>query len=188
MEFTKISYEPLGDIVARVNRLNGELEVNPDIWKQLPDDYRDFVLFHEEGHLKLQTRDEYAANNYAAKRFIHSTLQADDIDKRIVILSEIMSNEGRRKFRRRDKSNMAVDPISAVAGMVGDIFSTLPAIGIGSKGRQKEADAMAKAQQGVINSQAAAEGKKAQNRVMIIVLGGSFLVVILVIYFILKKR
>ena len=47
--------------IAKVNRLTGDIYINPNI----PKEYRPFVLAHELGHYYLQTHNEFDADKYA---------------------------------------------------------------------------------------------------------------------------
>jgi hypothetical protein len=57
-----------GDGAARVYRDLGLMEINLSRWRQLPEQYRDYILAHEEGHYVLDTSDETAADEYAFRK------------------------------------------------------------------------------------------------------------------------
>lgn len=188
MEFNEISFTDLGDIVARVDRNTGNLEINNEIWGQLPPEYKEFVLLHEAGHLVLKTQEEHQANTYAIGKYLESAaIDNQEFNKRIIILSEILSDEGRKMFRRRNYDNLAGDPVSAAAEGLGSIFDILPALGIGSKARSKEAQANAQAQSTLLAAKAKADGKTTANKILIISIGAGMLALVLVLFFTLKK-
>ncbi len=53
---------------ARTNVRTGEIEINAARMRELRQDTREYVLWHELGHYKLQTFDEVAADRYALSR------------------------------------------------------------------------------------------------------------------------
>ena len=77
-----ITVEDLGNTPAKVNRLTGEMYISKRHFSKMPPIYRKFVLFHEEGHVKLNTTSEEAADNYAV----------DELIKRGYPLSEILKS------------------------------------------------------------------------------------------------
>ncbi len=54
---------------ARVNRMTGEIILNRSRWDKIPDEYKKFILLHEAGHYKLQTKNELLADKYAFQHF-----------------------------------------------------------------------------------------------------------------------
>ena len=63
--FSKIHYVPGFSGPARVNRMTGELQLNPDVWPKLTDAEKDFIMAHELGHLLLNTTSETEADAFA---------------------------------------------------------------------------------------------------------------------------
>ena len=156
--------------IAKVNRKTGVLFLNAKIWDELPTDQKDFVLYHEDGHLIYQTADEYKANEYAISKFVPAgQFNNRELGKRIVVMKEILSKAD------NDYSNFT-DPVSAIAGAVGGIFQTLPVLGVGSKSRIKEATAQA---------EAAAIKSKSTTKILLIV--GTLLIVATVVFLTLRK-
>jgi len=176
MEFSKVVFDKsVSSDVARVNRQTGVLYLNPDIWERLTPDEREFVLLHENGHLVLQTADEYRANRYAVSKFLPvQKLSNTELGKRIQVVSEVTDS------RRYMSSYNGADPVGAIADGIGSIFKSLPMLGIGSKARQKEAAALAENQMKLAD-------KLATNRQTLIMAGGLMVVVIMVLYFTFKK-
>ncbi len=71
MTFSKITYvDNLGSTPAMVNHRTGELLINTPVFNKLNPDTQDFVMYHEEGHLVLNTKDEYLADQYALAKYI----------------------------------------------------------------------------------------------------------------------
>lgn len=85
-----------------------------------------------------------------------------------------------------------MDPITAIASAVGGIFSSLPAIGIGSSARKSEIAAQAAAQSDLMKTQAelAAENSDnlTENWTKIIVVGGIILFVIIIVTLVIRKK
>ncbi|MEI6574796.1 MAG: hypothetical protein WCO63_01305 [Bacteroidota bacterium] len=194
MRFTSAKYEDLGQVTARVNRVTGGLEINPRIWSVLNSDYKDFVLYHEDGHLRLETADEFEVNKYAVDRFIETaTLDNPDLEQRIVVLSDMLSPKGMRKFSGEIYSEFSADGTAAGGDMYGigqaltGLSTLLPAIGIGSKARAKELESSAKTQQELLTAQSAYSSKKTTNQIIIISVAGGLLIVALVLYFTFKR-
>lgn len=189
IKFTRTIFDPNQKEIARVNRTDGTLYLKPQIWDTLPEGEKDFVLLHEQGHLVLQTTDEYRANEYAVKNYLPShTLSNPELKARITVMQSILT-PGRENSPISGFDGVTVsDPVGAVAGAIGSVFASLPMLGIGSGARQKEIAAQGAAQSSIINAQAIADGKKSQNYIVIGVLAGAFVVVGIVLYFIFKKR
>ncbi|MCO5232853.1 MAG: hypothetical protein LC105_05425 [Chitinophagales bacterium] len=61
-----------GDNPATVNRRTGEMYVSAKIWKQMTPDQRLFMMLHEEGHVILQTTNEFEADRYAFEQYIRT--------------------------------------------------------------------------------------------------------------------
>ena len=167
--------------IAKVNRKTGVLYLNSSIWNQLPKAEQDFVLFHEEGHLQLQTSDEFKANAYAINKFSPAgKFTSKELGKRITVMKDILD--------KADDGNTSGFVAELVAGVASGIFSNLAVWGIGSKSRQKEAEATAAANVAILGAQAEADAKKAKSQTKIIVLSGVLLMVIVVIFLTLRKK
>ena len=174
--FSKVIYDPDQAEIAKVNRVDKTLSLNPTIWKGLPEAEREFVLLHEKGHLELQTADEFKANAYAVGKFAPvRTLTNAELGQRIVVMRDILTP--------RESGFLA----EAIAGAVGGVTSVLPVLGIGSGARMKETAANAAAQIQVIDAQSKADAKKANTTIILSVLAGVLIIVGLSLYFILKK-
>ena len=155
--------------IAKVNLKTGVLFLNEKIWKDLPAEEKNYVLFHEAGHLQLNTADEFAANQYAVSNFAPvGTLTNEQLAQKITVMRSIL-----------DKADDNYAGF-AIADIVGGIFQNLQVLGIGSKARAAEAKAAAEA-----NATATAANSKANTKLLLI--GGTFLMVGIVIFFTLKK-
>lgn len=156
--------------IAKVNRKTGVLFLNSKIWDQLPTDQKDFVLFHEEGHLRLNTADEFAANQYAVQNFTPSgRFTNNELGKRIIVMREILG--------KADKDYSAFTEIINEAGtQVQGVMQKLAVLGIGSRGRASEATAAA---------EASAISSKANTKVFII--AGILVILAIVIFLTLRK-
>lgn len=174
--FSRVIYDPTQAEIAKVNRVTKTLYLNPDIWKGLPSDQKEFVLLHEKGHLELKTADEFEANKYAVSKFAPvRTLTNAQFSQRIIVMRDILT----------PRESGFVPAI--IAGAVTGISNILPVLGIGSGARQKEAAANAAAQSTVIEAQSKADQKKNQTNIILGVLAGVFLIVIVTLYFTFKK-
>ena len=183
MNFTNVVFDPSQREIARVNRMTGVLYLKPQIWDHLPKGEKDFVLLHEEGHVKLQTADEFTANRYAVSHFAPvTTVSNKELGQRIMIMRDILTPGKENQISGFDGVTVS-DPVSGVAGAIGSIFQTLPAIGIGSASRQRELKAQAAANASIIEAQQAGN----QDKIVMIAIGGAVLVVMIVIFFIFKK-
>jgi hypothetical protein len=175
--FSKVVYDASQAEIAKVNRVDKTLYLNPDIWKGLPADQKEFVLLHEKGHLVLQTTDEFEANEYAVKNFAPvKTLTNGELGKRIVVMKNILTP--------RVEAGFAAE---GIAGALSGIMTSLPVLGIGSKARQQEAAANATAQMQIITVQSAADSKKSNSTMIVVVMIGVLGIVGLSLYLILKK-
>lgn len=166
--------------IAKVNLKTKTLYLSPAIWSGLPKEEKDFVLFHEEGHLTMQTADEFAANKYAVGKFLKAgTFTNKELGQKIMVMRSIL-----------DKADGQTAPMIAelVAGVVSPITQALPVLGIGSKSRIKETQATAAANAKVYEAQAKVEAAKSKNTMKIVLIGGVLLVVAVVVYFTLKLR
>lgn len=174
--FSNVIFDPtITTDIARVNRRDGTLFLNPTIWNRLSGLEREFVLLHEAGHLELMTADEFKANSYAVEKFAPvKTLSDAELGKRIVVMSEITVPEN------YISNYNGVDPVGAIADGVGSIFEALPLLGIGSKSRLAEKQASA-------NAMISLENAKSQGLVKALVVGGVLVVVIVVLFFTLRK-
>jgi len=171
--FSKVIYDSQQAEIAKVNRENGTLFLNPVIWDKLPSGAREFVLLHEKGHLELKTTSEFEANKYAVKKFAPvKTLTNAELGKRIVIMKNILSPQPESGF---------------LEGVIQGAAQILPVLGIGSNSRVKEAAANADAQAKVINAQASAATKSTNNKTIMIVAVGAILILIVTVFLIFKK-
>nr|WP_319570247.1 hypothetical protein [uncultured Draconibacterium sp.] len=179
--FTKVVMRPGMRDIARVNRKTGVLYLNPNVWEQLPTDQKEFVLFHEEGHLKLQTASEYQANRYAIKKFTElKTLHNRPLGQKIMVMREILD-------KADDGYESGFGIVEAVAGAASGITQSLGVLGIGSKSRRKESDNLTENQLRVIEAQAAAANENSKVNAKYIALGGALLLVLAVIFLTLNK-
>jgi len=176
MRVTNVVYDPaIQTDIARINRQTGVLYLNPSIWKSLTADEREFVLLHEEGHLHLQTASEYQANKYAIGKYINvKNLTNAELGKRIQVVTEITDPT------RYVSNYNGVDPLGQAIATVGDIFKTLPMIGVGSGSRDNSENN--KSANDLLRI--AASGK---NQKQLIIIGGSFMLVMLIVLLIFKS-
>lgn len=198
--FSSIVWDKNQNEIARVNRQDGTLYLKPQIWDSLPEAEKDFVLWHEKGHLILQTTDEFTANKYAVKNLLPShTLSNPELKKRITVMQSILTKGNETSgftATINPRTTLSVisgfegsaDPVSAVAGAIGQVMQSLPLLGVGSAARKSEIEAQAQANAELIAADAAAK-KKAQSEYLIYgIIGGAILLVGIVLFFTLRKR
>ena len=58
-----------GGTPALSDRNTGEVWINRKIFDTLPEEHKIFILLHEEGHIVLNTKDEFEADAYAFKKY-----------------------------------------------------------------------------------------------------------------------
>ena len=180
LNFKRVIMVPGQSEIAKVNRRTGVLYLNPKVWEGLPTDQKEFVLFHEAGHLKLQTSSEFAANKYAIKNFLPvKTITKRELGQKIMVMREIL-----------DKADGKIDGfglVDSIASAVSGITQTLPLLGIGSKARQAEAEINTANQLQLFEAQSEIAVKQSNQTTKTLVLGGSLLLVLVVIILTLKK-
>ncbi len=71
----------LGPVIARTDHLDGAIEVNSEIFYELPPMVQEFVLCHEVCHLMYGEHDEGRTNMLASKLFMDRA--KDDADRRV---------------------------------------------------------------------------------------------------------
>jgi hypothetical protein len=64
--------DEIGRSPAAVHLRSGILHINPDIFFQFPREWQKFIVLHELGHWKLQTRCEEKADAFAFHHFVQS--------------------------------------------------------------------------------------------------------------------
>ncbi len=68
--FTSVEYyRNMGKSPAMTNIHTGALKINRPVWDKLKKAHKEFVALHELGHYKLNTFDEFAADEFAIKEF-----------------------------------------------------------------------------------------------------------------------
>ena len=91
-----------GNTPARVNRKTGTIFLNMSIFKDLPDIYKKFILYHEECHFIFQTQDEEMCDEYA----MHKLLRAGEKPKKIVdVLIKTLSDNNLHYARKINLTN-----------------------------------------------------------------------------------
>lgn len=88
----------LGPVIARADHLEQVVEVNKDIFYQLPQNVQEFVLCHEVCHLRHNEWDEDRTNALAAQLFLSRAVDAADRQERQRFLSYVDDNGGYTNF------------------------------------------------------------------------------------------
>ncbi len=177
--------------IAKVNRKTGVLYLSDAVWKGLPQEEKNFVLYHEEGHLTLQTADEFQANKYAVGKFLSAgTFTQKELGQKIMVMRSILDKaDGKTSNFSSDLSSVSLgnDSLGIGAGLTA-IMQGLPILGIGQKAREKETITNAAAQATIYNAQATAAAAKSKGTLTIIMIAGTLLIVGLIIYFTLRNK
>lgn len=67
---TNVSFKDLGPVnPAQTDRLTGEVWLNSRLQHSYPVSYWEFILAHEEGHIKGNNKSEFVADVYASNKF-----------------------------------------------------------------------------------------------------------------------
>lgn len=115
----KIAYSndlPIG-VPAAINWQTGEMLISPGIFHALPDDVQEFVLLHEEGHWRLQTKNEFDANNYAIEKFLH-TGSIDDFGHRLMVLIDDVPKISESMAKKPAKQVLSMFNPIIIAGII----------------------------------------------------------------------
>lgn len=153
---TKIEYVRGIDTPARVSRDTGVMQINPDVWNRLNPDAQRFITLHEEGHLALQTSNEFAVDEYAFKRYVqegrslkgavHSLTDVlsgknwEHADRAHAILRLAMAYD-RRQNNFSNQSNSFMNPVDVIQARtmqssIQDSYDSL----FGKKNKEKRAE------------------------------------------------
>lgn len=187
--FSKIEFVKNEDYVAQVNHDNHLLKINEDIWDYLNNSEKDFVLWHEAGHLRLDTKSEFLANGYAIQKFANQieVRNPNDLSQKILFLTNQKlykhptSNVITLNVPKENKSNIPPLIIAGIIGAVGSIGgAVIQKSNIGEKARKREAEYYAQLQM-------AQEQQRQENAKKLIIIGTIAIVVILVVIVLLLK-
>jgi hypothetical protein len=55
--------------IAKSRASTGELVINMHYWNKLKPEHKIYILCHEEGHIKFDTRDEIKADEWASQKY-----------------------------------------------------------------------------------------------------------------------
>jgi hypothetical protein len=88
MRFVVVDNIPGSTTPARVYRSTGVVLINKSRFDNLPDFTKKFILKHEEGHYKLNTSNEYLADEYASNALLLS--EPGSLKKSIEALDKVL--------------------------------------------------------------------------------------------------
>lgn len=97
--FSKITPVPgtqIDNSPARCNRRTKQVWTNADLWPSLSTNARHFILYHEAGHIVLNTKDEFSADEYAFQRMMKEGRSLQDCVK---ALTQLLSNSNFHRKR-----------------------------------------------------------------------------------------
>lgn len=110
MRFVVVDNIPGSTTPARVYRSTGVVLINKSRFNHLPDFTKKFILKHEEGHYKLNTSNEYAADEYASNALLLS--ETGSLKKSIEALENVLPKttpEQRRRITEQVKRALKTD-------------------------------------------------------------------------------
>jgi Zn-dependent peptidase ImmA (M78 family) len=161
------------------------LWLNSNIWDRLPTDQKEFVLLHEKGHLRLQTGDEFRANQYAVKRFAPvNSFSNQKLGQKIMVMRDILDKADEDYSSNFTETLLA----GAASGLASSIFQILPVLGVGSKSRQAETAANTAASIQLMNTQAELAAQKSKTTTKTILVVGVLALVVVVSILIIRKK
>lgn len=177
--FSKVIMVPGQAELAKVNRKTGVLYLSKEIWNQLPEGEKQFVLYHEAGHLKLESASEFKANEYAIKNYLNAgTFTNKELGAKIMVMRSALQ----KAVGAPQTSNFALTDVAS------GIVQSLSVLGVGSKSRIAETNATTNQNVAIITAQANASVLKSNANTKIFLVIGVFAVLGIVLFFTLKNR
>lgn len=88
----------MGPVIARADHWGEAIEVNRDIFYQLPPNVQEFVLCHEVCHLKHNEWDEARTNELASQLYLSRAASPAERKEREEFLSYLAGNGGYNNF------------------------------------------------------------------------------------------
>lgn len=90
----------MGSNIARSRISTGEVWVNAKRWPHLKENEKAFVLFHELGHIRLKTKDEHRADQFAAEKYFEAGFSLKgSIDTLLKLLEPVNAEKAERRRR-----------------------------------------------------------------------------------------
>lgn len=108
----------LGPVIARADHRDHAIEVNRQVFYQLPSLVQEFVLCHEVCHLQADEYNEAVTNHLAAQLFLSRATNEADCSRRAEFLAYLDGKEG-------DYTNFSVAAITAIIGAVATVGTTV---------------------------------------------------------------
>ncbi len=93
---TAIEHADLGESPAAVNRETGVMYINPNF--KLTSDQWYFIMLHEMGHLKEQTKDELTADAWAHKQYLKESKRS--LKESVFALTDLLTFQKDEDFIR----------------------------------------------------------------------------------------
>lgn len=126
--FKTITYSAnLGTVVARVNHLTGELQLNSELWPRMSNAHRDYVLAHEETHLETGLTDETLVTQLALMKFVQGINDSNRLERENFLDQMASTVDKPAKQNNPVMWSNADDPVSAIANAVGDLSNLVGA-------------------------------------------------------------
>lgn len=98
--------DTLGSNAGQFDHASGKIFLNSKLYPLLPPMYQRFIKYHEEGHAKLNTFDELAANRYAFEKF--KATEPQNIHKLIKYIKQSTDmNDLSERTRLEDLTDMS---------------------------------------------------------------------------------
>lgn len=118
--FSKINMVPgaaIDNSPARCNRKTKELWLNADLWPTLSENTKDFIIYHEAGHIILQTTNEVAADEYAFQRMVKEGKSMRDCVLALTSLLTDSSGHRQRAYITLQRGKVVDELAKTIAAM-----------------------------------------------------------------------
>lgn len=107
MRFVFVDYIPGSTTPARVYRSTGVVLINKSRFDHLPEFTKKFILKHEEGHYKLNTTNEFLADEYASNSLLLT--EPGSLKNSIAALDKVLpKNTPEQRLRIREQVKRAL--------------------------------------------------------------------------------
>jgi Zn-dependent peptidase ImmA (M78 family) len=82
----------MGKSVATVDLKTGVVYLNANIFPRLPEDFQQFILLHEAGHLAHNNQDDLSADKWAYQQFVKSGYQPHRAADALLSVLDVKNN------------------------------------------------------------------------------------------------
>jgi hypothetical protein len=82
----------MGKNIATVDLETGNVYLNQHIFPRLPEDFQQFILLHEAGHLANKNQDDLTADKWAYKEFVKRGYQPHRAADALLSVLDVQNN------------------------------------------------------------------------------------------------